>query len=341
MGGNALKNQGAVRCSKDVFTQVRDDFFSRFEKIAASYDIHVRFEALRSYRNKQDFGDLDVLIERNFFKAFDRQQIIDMLSESYEQPLPFVSNGPVLSVGLPLEQEGKYLQTDLISTPSDEFDFSREYFAWNDAGNLIGRVAHKMGLRFGHNGLWLPLRDGNNLFATLLVSREIDIVLDFLGFDPTRWHEGFDSLEDIFQFIASGKRFNADIFRLENRNHTARVRDKKRPVYNAFLTWIDRQESLPAFEFNSDKGVYLDEIFSSFPNVSVPYWQAVEQLEKKKALKSIFNGELVSDWTGLSGKELGVFMKSFKEAHPDMENAELTQDEVRDMVLSHKDVFFK
>lgn len=339
MGGNALKHKGSVRCNRAVYEQTLNTFLIYFDELRKHFSLDCRVFPTRSYREKQDFGDIDLLVESTLFQALSRDEIVDFLTEIYSCALPFVSNEPVLSIGLPLEKKGEFLQLDMIKCPSDEIEFSYEYFSWNDAGNLIGRVAYKMGLRFGHNGLWLPLRDGNNLFATLLVSREIDIVLDFLGFDPTRWHEGFDSLEDIFQFIASGKRFNADIFRLENRNHTARVRDRKRPTYNAFLAWIDRQESLPAFEFNSDKGVYLDEIFSSFPNVSVPYWQAVEQLEKKKALKSIFNGELVSDWTGLSGEELGVFMKSFKEAQPDMQNDELTQDDVRDMVLLHKESF--
>lgn len=36
---------------------------------------------------------------------------------------------------------------------NEHFNTSLEYLNWNDLGNLIGRIAHKFGLKYGHKGL--------------------------------------------------------------------------------------------------------------------------------------------------------------------------------------------
>ncbi|HHM5367312.1 TPA: hypothetical protein ACRNJF_002854 [Pseudomonas aeruginosa] len=312
MGGNALASFGATRCSRVVAMHVLNDFQLRFAEITGHFRRSVRVEPIAAYRHKPDFGDLDVLVDSRVFESMSPQSVVEALSTSYGAALPWVKNGPVLSVGLPLPDDGQCLQLDLISTPAAEFDFSLSYFSWNDLGNLVGRVAHKMGLKFGHDGLWLPMRDGTNLHDELLVTREFGRALSFLGFDAERWKEGFDRLDDIYQFVASGERFNPDIYPLEHRNHAARVRDKKRPVYMGFLRWIEAQSTLHRYPWQQDKSTYLPEIMAAFPALQGEYDRSLARLAKAKAIRACFSGEVVAEVTGLAGKSLGEFMAHFK-----------------------------
>jgi hypothetical protein len=312
MGGNALSSSGATRCSRDVAMQVLEDFQTRFARITAHLGSAARVVPIAAYRQKPDFGDLDVLVDSRVFQSMPPQSVVEALSDAYGAALPWVKNGPVLSVGLPLPGDGKCLQLDLISTPAAEFDFGLGYFSWNDMGNLVGRVAHKMGLKFGHDGLWLPMRDGTNLHDELLVTRDFCCALSFLGFDADRWKQGFDSLEEIYQFVASGKRFNPELYPLEHRNHTARVRDKKRPVYMGFLRWIEEQPSLHRYSWMQDKSAYLPDVLAAFPALQSDYDRSLAKLAQAKAIRACFNGEIVAQITGLTGKSLGEFMAHFK-----------------------------
>ena len=62
MGGNALSSSGATRCSRDVALQVLEDFLARFAQINGSLGNALRVEPIAAYREKPDFGDLDVLV---------------------------------------------------------------------------------------------------------------------------------------------------------------------------------------------------------------------------------------------------------------------------------------
>ncbi|WP_439126224.1 MAG: hypothetical protein ACNJA3_28050 (plasmid) [Pseudomonas rhizophila] len=334
MGGNALSSSGSTRCSREVALQVLEDFLARFEKITCSLSNAARVEPIAAYREKPDFGDLDVLVDSRVFQSIPPQSVVEALSANYGKALPWVKNGPVLSVGLPLSVEGQCLQLDLISTPAAEFNFSLGYFSWNDMGNLVGRIAHKMGLKFGHDGLWLPMRDGTNLHDELLITRDFGLALSFLGFDAARWQQGFDSLDDIYQFVASGERFNPDLYPLEHRNHTARVRDKKRPVYMGFLRWIEEQQTLNRYPWQQDKSAYLPEVMSAFPALKAEYDQSLVRLAHSKAIRACFNGEVVTEVTGLTGKALGEFMAHFKRAQGDgMDNLPLlSRQQIRELI---------
>ena len=66
-----------------------------------------------------------------------------------------------------------------------------------------------------------------------------DQALEFLGFDSLRFAQGFNTIDDILDFVASSKYFCKDFFLFENRNHDQRKRDVKRPTYTRALEYFD------------------------------------------------------------------------------------------------------
>jgi hypothetical protein len=196
----------------------------------------------------------------------------------------------------------------------ESFDFASCYFRNSDMGNLVGRVSHAMAVSLRHDGLVYYFRDGDYKFREIVLTRNYAEALRFLGYDVQRYFEGFEDLEEIFQYVASTPFFNSSIYLLENRNAQARVRDRKRPTYNAFLKWCECHSNLSAFEFPADKKAWHARLVEFFPQFEGEYQQAVDDLARQRALKERFNGDFVSKLTGLQGKELGGLMKRFKES---------------------------
>lgn len=310
MGGNALKNTVTRRYGNVEFyrtmTQVQNMIGWALE--LDSYSL-----PLLSYGDKESFGDMDVLIESDHLPP-------DWCDRVYKQfgSTERVKNGNVLSLNY------RDLQVDLIATPAAQMLTSWNYFNYNDLGNLLGRVAHSMGLKLGHDGLSYSWREDTYNFRTEVICTDWDMILTILGYDPARYAAGFPTMLSIFEFVASGQFFRREIYQLENRNHAARVRDQKRKTYMSFLDWI---ETLPpaasgpemarpdATIIRMDKLYFLGRVFRFLPEFAERHAQVMQEWAAAKEFKRRYNGALVSEWIGITGPELGAFMRWMKQTH--------------------------
>ena len=258
-------------------------------------------EVIRSIRNKETFGDLDILYSTWSEKPIDRKQIQDMF-----QPNEIVKNGDVFSFNV------EELQVDAIHVPSSTRGYASNYFAWNDLGNLCGKLFHKFGLKHGHRGLVLPLRDGTHNFEDISLTLNHADALKFVGLDHEKYDDGFDSLEEMFAYVSSSPYYNPDFYKPENLNTIAKVRDRKRQTYNKFLAFGEAYTGPVFKDFHQDKSKYLDMIFAAFPHAYKKFEEANVKLAAKKFLRQKFNGDIVAELTGLSGKKLGAFMQHLR-----------------------------
>lgn len=310
MGGNALSCT-SVRLTKKNYDRVSGDCVA---KLRALYP-GKRVEALGSYHSKADFGDCDILVEGG--DHYDPHVAAAVLGA-----VEVVRNGPVTSVGVKVrpelpELEGNVFQVDLIKMEPEAFDFAMGYFGHGDTGNLLGRLYHSCGLALRHDGLFYYVRDGVNgdyKFREIALTRKFEEALPFMGYDPSAFAKGFDTQEDVYKYVASSVYFNPAIFLLENRNAKSRVRDKKRVMYMQFLNFCEVHPELTAFQYPEDKKAWLPRIAEFFPGFQAEYDKALADLAELRAVKAKFNGEWVSQLTGLQGKELGGLMKRFKES---------------------------
>lgn len=304
MGGNAL-SVSSVRLAK-----------AEFEVVAATCEAKLRLRypdgrvnAIKAYRSKKSHGDLDLLVTAPDYDPIEAAKALNAVE--------VVRNGPVTSVGINVETpEGApaVFQVDLIFIKPAAFDYAYNYFAFNDLGNLIGRTAHAAGIAHRHDGLWFYVRDGDYKFREILLTQDYEEALSFLGYDVECFRKGFETLEDLFWFVANSKYFNADIYLLENRNAKSRIRDRKRKTYCEFLVFCEQHPDLPKFTYPENKFEWLGALFSQFPRFKLEFAQAMNDLAEQRILKKRFNGAWVAQLTGLEGKELGALMKRFKES---------------------------
>ena len=310
MGGNAL-SYTTVRLTKKNYTRMAADCVA---KLRALYPNN-RIEALGSYRSKADFGDCDILVEGG--DPYDPHVAASALNA-----VEVVRNGPVTSIGVIVhpdvpEKNGNVFQVDLIKMESEAFDFAMGYFGHGDTGNLLGRLYHACGLALRHDGLFYYVRDGVNgdyKFREIALTRKFEDALPFMGYDPEVFARGFDTQDDVYNYVVSSVYFNPAIFLLENRNAKSRVRDKKRAMYMQFLKFCEAHPELPAFQYPADKKAWLPRIAEYFPGFQAEFDKALADLAEHRAVKAKFNGEWVAQLTGLQGKELGALMKHFKES---------------------------
>lgn len=300
----------------------RDEYFVLVKEIKEKlFSIgESKFSDIPAYRSKPDFGDIDILI------CSDRPNRREWIQELF-QPMEIYHNSDCFSF------DYKNVQIDFIFAKPENYETSLKYFQFNDLSNIMGRVYHKQGLRYGHDGLTLVVRDDTQVVGEILLSKNNDEILTFGGYDPVRYNKGFDTKLEIFEFAASTPYYNYEIFDLDNRNYRARTRDRKRPTYTEFLVWAQENATATGYEWNSNKAAYLPRILHTFNKID-EFTDLLKDHSKKIKTKEMFNGNIVSDLTGLKGKELGAFMAQFKKIFKQDDILKMTHGMIAEEILT-------
>lgn len=305
MGGHAFPEFKTRRLDQNGFMTVATACMGRLE--IAFPDNH--FQPVVSYRNKETFGDLDIIWCGDHITPEDMCKAL--------KGIKIMENGPVRSFALRLNED-EIFQVDLIYVDCKHLESAASYFAFNDLGNLLGRIFHQAGFKLGHKGMLYVVREeGNSSHAIkeIEVTRSWKEALEFAGYDFSRWLEGFDELEDVFRYAVSIPLANRTIFRLDETNHQARVRDRKRLTYQKFLRWVNdpangvkEHEEVTKAELRAD---WLKKAQTAFPDFAKELEEVQKEMELRRQASEKFNGVIVREITGLEGRELGQFMNDF------------------------------
>jgi len=298
MGGNALKNTFTRRYQKDEFEALLPELQSKlllFFKDA---------QPTKYYATKESFGDADFLC---LIDNPEHEDVMSFLKNTFA-PNEIFKNGNVYSF------DYKELQVDLILTPQEDWETSLVYFSYNDLHNLIGKSAHKFGLKWGHQGLKFVYRIDGKVLGEIIITKDHKDALNFLGFTNVVYEEGFKTLDDIFNFVTNSKYFNPYMYDLENMNKMNRDRDKKRKTYQQFLELIQpmKDEKNNWYYFYPDKKVYLGLIDHFFPGFLLDYTLLEKAEEQRKQIAKLFNGNILMKKFGLSGPNLGAAINRFQ-----------------------------
>lgn len=282
MGGNAFNHIGytAERMSKEEFHTIEREIFS------VLHELNIYGLSIPYVKEKESFGDIDIVIVKE-----DDRNVKEIICDNIEkfglrEELIF-RNKDVISI---LYKE-KY-QIDFIFTNRKEKDYHQSYLAYNDLGNLLGRIIKESGFQHGHNGLFYVYREGNHYKELIELTTNYSDALEILGLDVDKFYSGFDTFVEMFEYVTSCKYFKKSRFALENLNNRNRVRDRKRKVYNEFLKYIETVQ---------DKDGEVPSPFDEFPWLQERCEQIRESRMHKNLLREKFNGNNVHKWTGMTG----------------------------------------
>ena len=94
-----------------------------------------------------------------------------------------------MSYAVPTDDDGSIFQVDLIRVDCRHMESAFSYFAFNDLGNLLGRIFHRAGFKLGHKGMCYVVREeGNqsNAIKEIEVTTSWKEALEFAGYDFMR-----------------------------------------------------------------------------------------------------------------------------------------------------------
>ncbi|UJR13591.1 hypothetical protein I4U23_000604 [Adineta vaga] len=228
MGGNALKKVVTRRYALDEYLKLKERILNKIREHINQCDVP------REFPCKESFGDLDVLM------VCPSSIKIRQLFEELFHPTEIVHNGDVYSFDV------EQFQIDFILVPQEQFDNAIVYFSYSDLGGLIGNICHKIGLKYGIQGLWMNVHtkefDPTTTSTKLTLSTNVQEIFAFLGYDYERYMKGFENDKEFFQWIIEGKYFRRYYFNDDQLNHAHRQRTSKRPIYIKFVAFLNEQE---------------------------------------------------------------------------------------------------
>ncbi|MFW6226266.1 MAG: hypothetical protein ACOC3V_04855, partial [bacterium] len=316
------------RKTTDDFNRIASEIIPILEK-----DLETNLHLVKSYHGKETHGDMDILIKitHDFYnKGID---IRDYIKNRFN-PNEIHNNGGVYSF------DYDHFQIDIIPIKESNWECSKGFFNYDPTGNLMGKSAHKFGLKYGFEGLVYPFRNFNGrLSRNIKISTDNRKIFEFLGYDYDKFINGFDTLKEIFDYVIEGKYFDHSIFLMENLNSIDKKRNKKRKTYQQFLEYIEENNIYSNYNFKKNKSEYIEYINDYFPESNL-----IENIEKikdkdteNKELHSKFNGKLImSIYPELKGKELGDMITNFQKSYEDYRNFALnnTSEEIMEQFSS-------
>lgn len=316
MGGRALKKESTFtrRYQRDEFETLKVEVFAILEKTFK------RFDVPRFFFDKESFGDMDIIVSMEGFN----QNMNEYITETFS-PNEIFHNGNAWSF------DYKEIQIDFITCDAEHFNTNYHYMAFNDLGNLTGRLAQKLGLKYGQEGLWYNHYYNGQNAGRILISKDYPKIFEFLGLDYDTWVKGFYTLEEIFKYVTTSKFFNPEDYQWEKLNKINRERNMKRTSYVAFLDYV--KDMGVNENYDVEINTYMKEniihvVDLRFPEAKI-FGQIAEleaAIDKKKVSKDKFNGGMIIELFGIQGKELGDAMYRFKDFVKDSTRHETYDD---------------
>ena len=176
MGGRALKGTFTRRYERQEFEDISKELTDRLKQTFQRVAVPL------FYKNKETFGDADIVVSTAGYDEFDMREYIT----NEFKPNEIFHNGSCWSF------DYKELQIDIITTQAEHFDTLIMYLSYNDLGNLIGRLAHGFGLKYGQEGLWYEHQFKGKNIGSIMVSKDYPKIFKFLGLSYDRYEKGFD-----------------------------------------------------------------------------------------------------------------------------------------------------
>lgn len=267
---------------------------------------------VKFFNNKEEHGDIDILVFKDL--SYDTQVLINTLKE-FPTTTKIKKNGNVISILY------DNVQVDLILIDKVFKETAKLFFFYNDFGLLLGKIFYYNRLKFSPEGVkykvkYLQYSGEINLFT------DIDDTFNYLGLDKCRYDQGFDSLEDMFEYIISSKKFCKESFDKSLWRSDQRHRDLKRKNLLYFYEWI-KDKDLPSIERPSKEEVFefANNITDGEVKELFNYMVELDELKKRIAFK--FNSNfLMETFPVLKDypKYLGIFIRTFKDNFDDDEH---------------------
>lgn len=311
MGGKALQKYGVSRLDQDTYDRVSTQTLEAINAALKSLGSTESAVLVPSCRDKTDHGDIDVVVPHDSFGGNPDKLVHRLAKELGVEKIEFRKFGNMANCVL-IEGEKAY-QLDLICVKDEALQFAVSYLSWNDVSTILLRVTSRMGLSIGINGLSYSVKEGTNKLGRVMLTRDFKVALEYLCLDADRWNQGFNNLEEVYEFFSEWKGFHPKVFSLDRLNEADRKGVLKRPGYMNFIEWVnahpEKHKRVNWFPYSQ---ALRENLWQLFPAAKVEFDAIFSDIQRQKDCQKKFNGHLISEITGYERKELGDFITQFK-----------------------------
>lgn len=314
MGGKALKNTFTERKNTKEYLEIYNEISNILTNLLGDVTLTTH------YHSKVTHGDMDILLK---ITSNNKNVNIKTIISKIFKPNEIIVNGGVVSF------DYKKFQIDIIPINEESWDSAKFWYSYDPIPNLVGKTAHKFGLKFGPEGLVMPIRNFNNrLSKDIIITKNSKKIFEFLGYDYDRYLMGFDTKQEIFDWVINSKFFDSEMFEMQNLNQIDRKRTRKRATYQEFLEYLKSNNIKKSYNFK-DREEYIERVDDYFPEVGLK--REIEKLQKldntNQEISKKFNGDIIMNrYNWLKGKELGNAMNNFKRKFKNFDEYALNSD---------------
>lgn len=296
---------------------------------------------IRAYNTKPDFGDMDMLmVVPDVYRASTMYDLRCNLNLEHE----WYINGGIWTIPI----DGFQVDFNLCRN-MDEYALKKNYFDYSPQGNALGKLAHRVKLKFGHDGLKFTIReehvggvscDNSHAMEDVVLLEYAPQIHQFFDVDHQQFVEGFETEENIFEWISKSKYFHSSVFSFEKMNHRSRIRDMKRPDYHRLLEWVSRHTHLDKTIPELSKQEWCEHWASVFPILRFRLEECRKQFKLKEELKlkfdfHIFKQEYIK-WKNVEDepdKDVGQEMAKFLKDNPKHKLVTLNDADIRSTIF--------
>ncbi|KJA21192.1 hypothetical protein HYPSUDRAFT_88200 [Hypholoma sublateritium FD-334 SS-4] len=323
MGGNAfgtiLPAAAFPRIPPSIYRALKQDMLAKMS------EFYNRVGVPREAPEKVDYGDLDLLVTdpKSVYGSFVPHEVIKQgIGAKYVNPM---KGNRTSNYAVPIyhgqwtalphgaeEQENRsvtedgeiYYQIDVhVCLDMKEYDRLNFFNSYGDLGMIMGLISRNGGLTLGAKGLMLP--DPPNPPQDL--SESFDEITSFLGLSMKVFEEGFQTREQIYEWVTSSKFFDAGQFRSTGPG-ISKVK-AQRTMYSEFVEWVATtkivSQQISCMSREEWQAKIRDEALVYF-NKKLEYEASSKLRLDRLRLKQSFSGSRVRDWTGLGEYWPGV-----------------------------------
>ena len=302
MGGNALRSVGLT--PKRISTEEQKKLIKRFEE--KTQGLFLEIHPVLCLKDKPTHGDTDIAVLIPQKTAHDTPRIL----QETLQPKALLKNNNILS----LEFEGT--QVDLaLHTERTKLESYLHFCHYSPLGNILSRMLKTTGCTFGLQGLTYPIRNSDSpdspTLKSLLLSQSMPQILTLAGLNPTVWEKGFASATALYTYLSQSPLLDPNTFLPENLNHKNRQRMAKRPDFQHWLDYL--QKDPPQNREKKTPSEWREILKENFPHIDIAAEQkkVLTEHSRHKERRGKFGGRLLLE-LGVSPSQIGTTLKTLQ-----------------------------
>ncbi|XP_075258514.1 uncharacterized protein LOC142350539 isoform X2 [Convolutriloba macropyga] len=304
MGGDTFPN--TLRLSRAAFS----DIVEKVLKILSELDI------VTLYCSPKELSELKLTL----------YQKLEAIEEQH--------NGDHLSFLSP-----ERYQIDVLVVPECEFDSTKGFYSNGDFSYCLGKMIYKYNLKWSSKGLSyrmakpdFDVRNLPNADLDLILTRNTKEAFSFLGFSESTIEDLLDDSKPVEQQQLIVFLQECRFYRLFLENESARKRlfnkhRERRPMVRSFFDYCQQQSDMllrsssraPSVDAKADHVPSEEEILTHFnlmhkrEEMKDKVQGIIDGQEKRKDVKSKFNGEHVEKWCpGISKRQIGFVFATLR-----------------------------